>query len=836
VTESRSRYQGKKEIFGAALELKSDERAAFLAKACSGDEDLQREVEALLAAGEEAGSFLEDGPVLGVSAEEDVLLGTEIGPWRLVELLGRGGMGSVYRARRDDREYAQEVAIKVVRADLSRTDVERRFRAERRILASLDHPNIARLFDGGTTPDGRLYFVMELVDGLPITRYCDENRLTIDRRVALFREVCSAVQAAHRNLVVHRDLKPSNILVTGAGAPKLLDFGIAKLLTPEPDDLEMTGTAVRAMTPECASPEQVRGEPITTASDVYSLGVLLYQLLTGRRPHEAQERSRREIERAICETEPERPSSAVSGITRDKTRADPEEVLASRGCGSRELRRSLVGDLDRIVLMALRKEPERRYASVEQLSEDLRRHLEGLPVLARGDSTAYRASKFLRRHRAGVAAATLVLVSLVGGIFLTTHQAHVAERERRRAEGVSEVLRKILSSPDSSWYAGGLGPDAKIVDVLRAASQDLGDELAQTPRVEVDVRTTLGKSFSFLGLRDEAMAELDRALALQLESGGEVRFETADILAFRGGVLFRSADFPAAEADLRRALGLCERIDGCPERLEALILNLLGASLIRMGRLAEAEPLLVRGVEAAQEGDVVAPEMKATLLSTLGYALMERGALETAQMRYEEANRVLEEAAPSAWVERFPVVVNLGSVAYHQAHFEEAERWFDLGVELSAKAYGSDHVFHALAMLYRGSNYLELGKIAAAREDSDRSMAMLESFYPEDHSERVRAQVNRAEVLCFSGEPEAAAAMFGRALEGLHGVLPPGDWRLGSAESRFGRCLAHAGRRLEGVELLRRGFATLEEALAPGDGRLVQARGWLEAAQSATDG
>ncbi len=362
-----------------------------------------------------------------------------IGPFRITGVIGEGGMGSVLLGLRDDGRFRQRVAIKLIRRGMDSEEVLKRFELERQLLASLNHPNIARLFQGGMTEDGRPYFVLEHIEGQTIDEHCESHNLTVEERLNLFRTVCLAVHHAHQNLVVHRDIKPSNILVTKEGVPKLLDFGIAKLLNPEfsPVDMIVTRADARLMTPEYASPEQIRGEPVTTASDVYSLGVLLYELLTGRRPYYFQSRAPAEIERVVSQVHPERPSTAVTRVTRLSTViTDPMAPIEtgthrapSDGSPAR-LRKRISGDIDNIVMMAMRKEPNRRYASAEQLGEDIRRHLTHLPVIARPESAWYVTSKFVRRNRVGVAAAILLLVSLIGGVAATAWQANVAAEER----------------------------------------------------------------------------------------------------------------------------------------------------------------------------------------------------------------------------------------------------------------------------------------------------------------------------------------------------------------------------------------------------------------------
>src|SRR5213080_1312128 len=424
-------------VFEEALDLPTNARTAFLEKSCNGDEELRREVESLLESHASAGSFI-DERTLFISnedlkdKEEGVPVGQLIGAYRTVREIGRGGMGAVYLAERADEQYRKQVAIKLIKRGMDTDSVLRHFRNERQILAGFDHPNIARLFDGGTTDDGLPYFVMEYVEGLPINEYCAAHKISLVERLKLFREVCRAVSYAHRHTVIHRDIKMSNILVTSEGTPKLLDFGIAKILQPGggPEAL-MTMTGVRPMTPEYASPEQVRGEPVTTASDVYSLGIILYELLVGRSPYRFTSRSPLDIAREITDTEPPRPSTVVSN-------KNQQSEISNQ--------KLLRGDLDNIALMALRKEPQRRYQSVEQFADDIRRYLEARPVLARKDTLMYRAGKFIRRNKVTTVAAVLVFVSLVAGLIATAWQGHRARLEKARAERRFNDVRQLAHS------------------------------------------------------------------------------------------------------------------------------------------------------------------------------------------------------------------------------------------------------------------------------------------------------------------------------------------------------------------------------------------------------
>lgn len=408
-------------LFDAAVERPTAERGVFLAEACGQDEALRGTVESLLHADVHARDVLQE-PLPGetlVEERPEALLGCRLGDYEVVGIVGQGGMGVVYHGVRADDAFRKRVAIKLIKRGMDSAFILQRFRHEREILASLDHPNIARLMDAGTAPDGRPYFVMEFVDGQPIDRFCEEQRLDVRGRIQLFRLVCAAVASAHRNLVVHRDLKPGNILITADGTPKLLDFGLAKLLDPGAAG-ESTATGLFLMTPEYASPEQVRGERITTATDVYSLGVLLYELLAGRKPYTLASRHPQELLRVVCLVEPERPSAVAP----------------------RELRRALEGDLDNVALMALRKEPERRYPSVEQLSDDLLRHLQRRPVRARPDTFWYRTGRLVGRNRL----ASALVVALVAWVGIATYQANLARQQRARAERRFADVRRLANT------------------------------------------------------------------------------------------------------------------------------------------------------------------------------------------------------------------------------------------------------------------------------------------------------------------------------------------------------------------------------------------------------
>ena len=531
-------------------------------------------------------------------------------------------MGRVFLAVRTGEGFEKRVALKVLRPGLEGDDLLRRFRSERRILSSLEHPNIATLLDGGTTSDGRPYVVMEYVDGDTLVRHCDRAGLSVRQRLELFRKVCEAVEYAHQRLVVHRDIKPSNILVTRDGEPKLLDFGIAKLLDDERSELSiaLTRTGMALFTPEYASPEQVRGEAITTASDVYSLGALLYEVLSGARPHRFETLRATEVERVVCELLPPPPSSAVNG--RDG-----------------RWRRQLEGDLDMIALMALRKEPERRYASVADLSEDIERYLEGLPVSARRDSFGYRSGKFLRRHAFAVTASAALLVLVVGfGVVMAVQarriarQRDIARRETIVAREVSEFLVDLFEVSDPNENVGN---EVKARSLLDRGASQIVSELDSDPLVRAALMDTMGRAYEALGLAQEALPLLEGAYRLR-ENDPATLPQTASRL---GSVLIAHGRYEDAERLLREGVEgalannpgdehaafegrvmlatFLQRIGRLPEALEiaesahadavrihgnehlhvAASLSALGVVLQDLDRLAEAEERLLQSFE-----------------------------------------------------------------------------------------------------------------------------------------------------------------------------------------------------------------------------------------------
>ena len=665
------------EIVEGALERDEAEQREFLAEACGDDAALRAEVDSLLGFRSQAETFIEQ-PAIETNAEllieqsGDFKPGDNIGPYRIRSLIGEGGMGEVYLA--DDMSLGREVAIKLVKRGFGRANLIRHFHHEERILAALNHPNIARLYGAGLAEDGSPYFAMEYVAGQRLDEYCDQRTLSLPERLQIFRKICSAVAYAHQHLIIHRDLKPANIRVTPEGEPKLLDFGIAKLLEDEnAPALAQTVTLAGAMTPEYASPEQVRGEPMTTASDVYSLGVVLYELLTGRKPYRLTSYSADEVSRAITTQAPMRPSVAALERLKQVPPVSPSDIRNPK---------LLRGDLDNIVLMALRKEPERRYSSVGRLDEDIRRHLEGLPVSARKDTVGYRSAKFIRRHRVSVAAAAIVLLSLIAGIVATSWQARRAEQQRARAERRFAEVRRLANAlvfdlhnaienlPGSTAARELLIRHAlEYLDSLARESQDdasLQRELASAYLRIANAQgnpnnPNLGDTAGALRSYGEALAISERLRAAQPNDRQAVR-SVGVSLEKLSEVQAATGDLPAAVESARKSLEVFKDLaavspaDAAAQRSLAISYMKLGDvsgnpnfpnAGDAAGALASYRSSLeiLQALHASEPNSTAFQQLVGVLQERIGTMLLAEGDIDAAEESYLSSHRIREQLA-----------------------------------------------------------------------------------------------------------------------------------------------------------------------------------------------
>ncbi|MFN8668465.1 MAG: serine/threonine-protein kinase [Gemmatimonadaceae bacterium] len=794
-----------RELFDAALEVPTAERAAFLAGHCADDPTLHGEVASLLAA-LERGSDTWDRPLGSVLADaaaerdDEAAVGRRIGAYALTRLLGYGGMGAVYEGVRADDQFQKRVALKFLRRGLAGDLAIRRFRYERQILASLNHPNIAALLDGGVTPDGQPYIVMEFVDGVPITSYAAQRRLDVPQRLLLLRQVLAAVQHAHQHLVVHRDLKPGNILVTADGTVKLLDFGIARLLREGegPDQLPPTQGGLHAFTPDYASPEQVRGLPVAPSSDLYSCGVIACELLAGARPFTFDGQLFAEWQQRICEEPAPLPSALVTA-----------SAAATFGEGSAErLRRRLRGDLDAIVQQALRKEPARRYGSAEQLGEDLRRHLDGLPVAARRDTLGYRLGKFLRRRRVEVVGGVIAALSLVGGVIATTRQARVAELERAKVQQVNAFLSSMLAAVDP----GNAGREVTVAQVLSQAARDVeGQHLA--PEVEAQIRHTIGQTYTELGLYDSAKVHIERAVALRRREFGTVDSRTSMSLSYLAALAEARGDFAEAEkighemVAIQRAL-----VPRQPSELATAYDN-VARYIEQQGRIEEAMKYKLAAADIRRVShDSASMEALPFTLVNLSVSYQYQGDLARAESLAVEAVAAEERIHGRASVTFGAAMRNLSSVYESQHRYAEADSTAVLSMNVLRATVGAAHPEYLRAVSQRAVVLVGAKRWDIAEPVAREVVNQIGAAMPEANPQAAVALQNLGLALAALGRPAGADSAFRRSLAIRRKFLPPDHWAIASSESVLGHHLAMNGRVAEGEGMLRRAYAALVES------------------------
>ena len=790
---SPERWRRVAAILDDALELQGSNRAAYLDRTCDGDPRLRSEIEALLAADADSGEFLEIPAVEYLTsifgngqphlADGSLENGARVGPFRVVREVARGGMGEVYLAERADGQFDQQVALKLVRSGMASAEVHRRFLAERQILARLHHPHIAGLLDGGLTPEGRPWFAMEYIAGAPLKAWCDSRAVGIDGRLRLFEDVCEAVRYAHGSLVVHRDLKPSNILVTDDGRVKLLDFGIARLVESETDgprgsaDAEepRTRTEFRALTPEYAAPEQLRGEPVTTATDVYALGAILYELLTGRRPHRFPRHSPAEIERIVCEVEPDPPR--------------------------------LGGELDAILLRTLQKEPSRRYPSAEALLGDVRRFQAGLPVQARPDSTIYRARKFVRRHRLGVAATAALALSLLAGLGATLYQTRAKTLEAAKAQEVKEFLVSLFRVSDP---AESRGRQITAEELLARGVERVDSALGRQPELQEELLGVLGRIHRELGLYARADSLLARASEVARRVYGAGHSEFAARLSDRGLVLKDLGALPAAESILTQALAIQKRTLGPRDMVVAATMGQLANVMFEAGKHERGESLARAGLAIDLERYGTDHLKIAGDLTNLGVLLGgdALGRLADSDSAYRAALAIrlrhLDPGHPD-------VLSNIGDLAVNlsdRGHYAAAE-----SLELKVLAgyrqlHPNGHPDVAWALHLLANLTQEAGRYAESESLHVQALEMRRRLLGRDHSLTMATLNNLAIVRYRMDDLAGAEQSFREALAIWREKLGPSHEYTVRAISSLGAVLSEAAKYREAEALLREANAT----------------------------
>ena len=851
----RARWQRIQSLFEEVADSGPTERAAKLDSSCGGDIELRLSVESLLASdrttadplanaiGEAAESLLEE--------HQDRLLGTRIGPYMVVSILGHGGMSTVYRGERDDSQYRQSVAIKVLHHSTLHPRLRSRLHSERHILATLDHPSIARLIDSGDLADGAPYLVMEHVDGESIDVYCDNRTLFVRERLELFVEVCNAVQYAHRNLVVHRDIKATNIFVTGDGNPKLLDFGIAKLLAPESlsHTIPVTRLQERILTPENAAPEQVLGRPITTATDIYSLGVLLYQLLTGRSPYRLLSYSQLQLERAICMDDPVRPSQSVVARLADESDLDRIRLSNLRGLSPQRLRARLAGDLDSIVTMAMRKEPDRRYPSVEAFALDVGRHLMGRPVHARQGDWRYHAGKFLRRHllAAGAVAAVMLGLSVVAAVTLwQNHRIEVArlatEQERDHARQVSAFLVDVFSQADP-FNAQGREPTAR--DLLDRGAEKILSNAGLQPEVRAQLLESIGLAYRRLGASERAVSLFEQAVAIRREEHPVDKHRAAAALANLAQALNDGGHLVSAEAYLQQALAMSRAADEGPSVETSDILVQLGQFELNAksdphaasGHFAEAldsyrltlgsqnisvaSALNELATAAIWTGDYPLAErygreavsiFQATVsrnhpdyaesLTTLGYTLIERGKYQEAEQLLTEALEIDRRVFGDTNQRIAQIQSHLGTLYDRQGDFPRAIQAGQSAVAIAKERLGASHYLTGYYLDALAGLYLKAGDYPAAEKYARQALSVYAQGLPARHLYVASTRQLLGEILIQRGDLAGAEIELRAAIE-LNGALAGADsWRTARSQSTLAWDLILRDRAAEGEPML----------------------------------
>ncbi len=728
------RWRRIQRVYHEALTRNPGTRHAYVAESCRDDPELADEVLDLLSARNDAAPLV--GDTLRNTAQEALesfdhhaRVGQQVGHYRITDVIGEGGMAVVYRAIRDDDQFDQQVAVKILKKGMDSVQIIERFRNERQTLANLSHPNIARLFDGGTTEDDMPYLVMEAIDGQPIDQFCDDRQLSVSQRLNLVMRVSAAVHHAHQNLVVHRDLKPSNILVTDNGQPKLLDFGIAKILTDNTSTTHVTQTTQRFMTPDYAAPEQIVGQPITTGTDVYALGVLTFQLLTGSRPFERSTLSQHDLENAIVENDPPKPSDVAN----------------------ERIRRTLRGDLDHIILKALRKEPHRRYTTADQLADDLQRYLAGLPVLAHKDTFRYRATKYFRRNKVVVSAIAAVTLSLVVGIFAARSQAirartseanatrlaaaesvakKEAQQEALKARRTSDFLKRVLLSPDPYRY----GKNYRILDLLQSASEWIDDETADLPEVASEIHLAMGIVYRGLGEYPDALDHLDKAHEIRMQVFGDSSLEVAEAEHELADLAYRERQYDRAGELFEKALRVREKhLDPDDLQLAATRQGLAGIHFTQKA-FGKAEEMFRRVLER-QGMRSEDPSGYARTINNLATTLRELGRYDEAEPLYDEALRVrLENHGP----DHYNVAVSLANIATLRAlqkRYDAAAEHYTSAVAIMETQLDPDHPTIAIVLHKFGNALVEAQRFNEALPVLHRAIDIEGKNFREPHAQ-----------------------------------------------------------------------------------------------------
>lgn len=805
-TSDRDRWQRIERLFDQLVDATATERRRTLAELGGDSAGLRREVECLLEAAATDGGLLDEGAGERFSTlieevfdrDESGTPGSpqQVGPWRILREVGRGGMGVVYLAERAEGDFEQRAAVKLLKRGLDTDEIVARFARERKILARLEHPAIARLIDGGLSEDGRPWLTMEYVQGMPITDYCDERQLGLNERLALFRRVCEAVHFAHRKLIAHRDLKPSNILVTAERELKLLDFGVAKVLGADEEEADLlTRVGDQPLTPAYAAPEQLRGEPASTASDIYSLGTILFQLLVGRRP-----------DRSTAGTRGQGDAMKPFGTVRtDAGNASGTEPVA---VARKNLTRGMAADLDAIVTTATRDEAERRYPSAQALAEDVRRFLADEPVWARPDSAAYRIGKFVRRHRIGVSASALLLILLVGAVGAILSQSQARVREARKAEEVKAFVLDLFAAADP---ATARGEELTVRELIDAGADQVSRKLVRQPLVRAEMEMVLGELYRTLGLSEQALSLLDRSLASYESVTRDPQPGRASALRAKGATLSDQGKLAEAEEWLRQAVTMHIETLG-PENPEvAEDLDWLGLVLRQRGEFDDSEAALREALTIRQAALGEDHEEVATSLNNLAVLRRERGAYAEAETLYRRALEIRVATLGRMHTDTADTLNNLAALLYFQGRWTEArERFLEVSA-IYAQLYGEAHPRTIMGQNNIGVVSLALGLNDEARPRFETVLESWRSLEGETHPNALMTRANLGLIEADAGDLGEAEGLFRELLAQAEGNLGEKHPVTAVFASRLAAVLRYRGRYEEAVLLYEQALATTRE-------------------------
>ncbi len=813
-------WQRIKKIFVEVAPLDPEKRSERLDELCCDDPLIRDEVEALLVSDSDAGDFIEESALslIGLSpAQSPNIVGRQIGHYRIIREIGRGGMGAVFLAERSDGEFEQKVAIKILGSAFPSREAIKRFRQERQILARLEHPNIARLLDGGVSEDGLPYLVMEYVEGNRLLEHADELGLDIEKRLTLFLEVCRAVSYAHHNLIVHRDLKPSNVIVTPDGEVKLLDFGLAKIL--DLDHNDVTATNFRALTPAYAPPEQLSGGPITAASDVYSLGVVLYELLTGTRPYDHDSMALNKLLDPNSGSGPLKPSAKVV----EKTRQDSDRAAQKQS-------RLLAGDLDAIVLTAIRLEPERRYGSVEQLSSDIIRHLGGLPITAAEDSFSYRTSKFIRRHVIGVASAATIALLLIGGIFATAWQANVAAAERDQAKSErdkTEQLNTFLQSILSAAAPQSKGKNASVLEVLDDAALRIEKEFTGQPELKAISLTTIGHTYNKLGLPQSSEVRLREACSILADLHPGYDKHKVMCMLYLAESLVLQSKFDEAEGLWLQAIGLERNEFPSGSEARSFALFGLGEIRVRQRRYPEAETILAESIAICEAiPDPVEADCPYYKLS-LARSKLFSGDLDGAEPILTQLIDIFRSQPKRPPTDLADVQTNLGDLLLSRANFEEALGPLAEAERTYEKELG-DSLNLVIARFYLSRAHFGLKHYDQALSFSRSAIEIAERIKWMENRNYVGSLLTAGRSLLGLKRLREAEVELRKANEIGNRVLSVNDPRRIEIGSALGQCLLELGQRTDARSHLMFALEAAASQYGPEDPRTVELRRLVE--------